>query len=166
MKNSDYARLHRRLLARARRLTRGGTEAEDLAQEALLRLWQRNRRGAAVTNPEAYAMTALRHLAMRHARAQARTCALAGPEPTVAPDAPRRMACAEARAALARLPARQAELMAMIAAGETSPADLARQTGVPLGTVMSRLARARARLRRDLGLAPTAPSAALIAQAD
>lgn len=162
----DYDKLYELLLARARRLTRGGAEAEDLAQEAALRLWQRLQVGAQVANPQAYAMTALRHLAQRHRRRMARSCALGDLEPAIGPDAPRRLACAEARAALARLPGPQAALMELVAAGETSPADLARRTGLPVGTVMSRLARARIRLRADLGLPGTTPSAALIAWPD
>lgn len=38
--------------------------------------------------------------------------------------------------------------MTLVAEGETSPAVLAKQTGQPLGTVMSRLSRARAALKQ------------------
>ena len=72
-------------------------------------------------------------------------------------DAPRRIACAELAEVMARLPPQQARLLKMVAEGETSPRALSKRIGVPDGTVMSRLARARARLRRELHLAPKAP---------
>ena len=48
---------------------------------------------------------------------------------------------------ITHLPPQQARLMALVAEGETSPAVLAKQTGQPVGTVMSRLSRARAALK-------------------
>ncbi|MEL7089118.1 MAG: sigma factor-like helix-turn-helix DNA-binding protein, partial [Planctomycetota bacterium] len=51
---------------------------------------------------------------------------------------------------VAALPKPQRQLMELVAGGETSPRALAAATGLPLGTVMSRLARARAKLRLTL----------------
>jgi RNA polymerase sigma-70 factor (ECF subfamily) len=69
-----------------------------------------------------------------------------------APLAPARIACTELQAAIERLPADQAALMRLVMLGETSPQILAQRVGVPKGTVMSRLGRARARLREEIGL--------------
>ena len=78
------------------------------------------------------------------------------------PDAFAHLALTELEGAIARLPREQALLIRMVAAGETSPADLARRTGWPQGTVMSRLARARARLRREMGMTSRSPVSVLI----
>lgn len=56
----------------------------------------------------------------------------------------------------------QAVLIGLVAQGETSPKDLARRMGLPKGTVMSRLAHARAQLRNDMGLERQAPVSSLI----
>jgi len=62
--------------------------------------------------------------------------------------------------ALQRLPAPQREVLLLVTVEELSYADAAAVLGVPLGTVMSRLARARERLREELQDAapPTGPS--------
>lgn len=145
---------------RAQRLTSDREEAEDLAQEAAMKVWVKTR-GTEIDNIEAYAMTALGNLARSHWRARRPVDAYSDEMAATPPDAFRRLACAELRAALLRLPEPQARLMELVAEGETSPAQLARLTGQPLGTVMSRLARARATLRRDMGMDRTAPSATL-----
>ncbi|WP_420011596.1 sigma factor-like helix-turn-helix DNA-binding protein [Tateyamaria sp.] len=58
-----------------------------------------------------------------------------------------RLDCADTLAAIAALPQPQRRLLELVIAGETSPRAIALATGLPLGTVMSRLARARAKLR-------------------
>jgi RNA polymerase sigma factor (sigma-70 family) len=66
-------------------------------------------------------------------------------------------AAAGRRAALAvaDLPAEQREVLLLLAWAELDYAGIARALGVPLGTVRSRLHRARQRLRRQLGVAGT-----------
>ncbi|MGJ8625341.1 MAG: RNA polymerase sigma factor [Sulfitobacter sp.] len=141
-----------RLRARARRLCRTDEEAEDLAQETALRLWQALRGDSTIQEPDRYAMITLHNLARSQWRARRDTEELADDMAQTAPAAPARLACAELRAAIARLPADQAALMELVLAGESSPNVLAARGGVPVGTVMSRLARARAKLRVDMGL--------------
>ncbi len=137
---------------RARRLTRSRDQADDLLQEAALRIWTRLARGARVEDLRAYSMITLRNLARTHARRAQDEVSIEDDMATVDGDALRHLACRETRAAIARLPRAQAELLALVLAGQASPAALARATGCPVGTVMSRLARARASLRRDMGL--------------
>ena len=52
--------------------------------------------------------------------------------------------------ALARLPDDQREVLLMVTVEDFSYADVARVTGVPIGTVMSRLSRGRRRLREAM----------------
>jgi RNA polymerase sigma factor (sigma-70 family) len=54
--------------------------------------------------------------------------------------------------ALARLPDEQREVLLMVAVEDFSYEDVARVTGVPIGTVMSRLSRARRRLHALMDL--------------
>ena len=151
------AMLHRR----AKRLVRCPEAAADVAQDTALRVWRQMEDGLDIDNTEAYAMAALKNRARSYWRAQREVSELTEDVGAVEPDAMRRIACAELFAAMARLPEAQARLMTMVAEGETSPSNLARLTGLPTGTVMSRLARARASLRLDMGLSRTAPSESL-----
>ena len=52
--------------------------------------------------------------------------------------------------ALARLPDEQREVLLMVTVEDFTYADVARMTGVPIGTVMSRLSRGRRRLREAM----------------
>lgn len=61
----------------------------------------------------------------------------------------------EAGAAIRALPLREREVLALLAWGELSYAEIAAALGVPIGTVRSRVARARSRLGDALAdLAP------------
>ena len=63
--------------------------------------------------------------------------------------------------ALQRLPVEQREVMLLVAVEEMSYAEAAAALGVPIGTVMSRLARGRDKLRQELqGRAPSVQVAA------
>lgn len=139
------------LMARARRLCRNNrAEAEDLVQEALLRVWARLQSGAEIDELQPYLMTVLRHARARKGpMAEAEEAAA---EPATAGAAPLRMACRDVAAALRRLPPEQAALLNGLMRDGASYAEMAAREGVPVGTVMSRLARARARLRRELEL--------------
>ncbi len=141
-----------RLTARARRLSDSASDAEDLLQDTVLTLWKVLGRGDKVAELDRYAMTIMRNLARQRWRNRRPTDPLEDEMAQIGPDAPLRLACAELQAAIARLPEDQRALMQLVAAGETSPAALASLTGLRVGTVMSRLARARAQLRSVLGL--------------
>ena len=148
----EIAALMPKLMRRARRLARSRDEAEDMAQDCALRLWQVLRAEGSVLAPERYAMIMLHNLARQRWRSRRVTEALTEEMLQAAPLAPARIACAELQSAIDRLPEDQAALMRLVMAGETSPQVLAARVGVPKGTVMSRLGRARARLRREIGL--------------
>jgi DNA-directed RNA polymerase specialized sigma24 family protein len=58
-----------------------------------------------------------------------------------------RLICADTLRAIEALPEKLAQLLRMDSEGDTSPKILAQRTGRPIGTVMSRLSRARVRLK-------------------
>lgn len=161
-RTDDHAALLIALHRRARRLVACPHEAADMAQDAALKVWIRAAQGDDIDDLTAYAMTTLRNLARSRWRNRRETSELTEDMGSTPPQAMGRIACAELRAALKRLPRAQADLMALVAEGETSPADLADLTGQPLGTVMSRLARARAALRARMGLGKDTPSRTLL----
>ncbi|MBY5932341.1 sigma-70 family RNA polymerase sigma factor [Tateyamaria omphalii] len=134
------------LTRRARRLSRTRAEAEDLVQDTLLSLCQRLQDGTEIDDLPAYAMRTLSNRARRTWRMEA-TDELEEDHALTQPDALLRLDCADTLAAIEQLPKPQRQLMDLVVSGETSPRALSDATGLPLGTVMSRLARARAKLR-------------------
>jgi RNA polymerase sigma-70 factor, ECF subfamily len=61
----------------------------------------------------------------------------------------------EVFAQIGRLPVEQREVLILAAVEELRYDEIARLLGVPIGTVMSRLSRARERLRRMAGVPPS-----------
>lgn len=151
-----------KLRRRARRLCDTPDAAEDLVQEAALRVWARLQAGEDIQDVEAYGMTALGNLARQRWRDRKPTSEISETTLTTPAAAPAHMVCRDIRDAISRLPAIQAEMMNLILIGEQSPAELARQTGLPIGTVNSRLARARASLRYEIGLEKNASVVTLL----
>ncbi len=158
------------LRSSARRLARSGEDADDLVQDTLLRVWSRmamaehgGSDAAPVEDLRAYAFATMRHRAFRRAPTS-RPAPAEGVEPAAprGSDATARLGCAEALAALADLPPDQQDLLRLRAMEGLSYAQIARRTGLPLGTVTSRLARGRAALRLALDLPPGAPVAELL----
>lgn len=146
---SDLLPLMPKLLRRARRLSQSRAEAEDLLQDTLLQLCKRLSRDAEIEDLAAYAMQALNNRARQQGRGP-RTEEIEEDTVSVQPVVLNRLLCSEVLEAVARLPEPQRVLFELLIEGETSPAAMAERLGLPLGTVMSRLARARARLRKEL----------------
>ncbi len=138
------------LQKRARRLTNNPSDAEDLAQETLMRLVKKLDEGRRIDDLPAYAMRTLHNQARMLWRKAPAPEELGEDDASIDPVAMDRLECADTLRAISDLPDDQCALMKMVSAGETSPAQLARHTGLPLGTVMSRLSRARVRLRAAL----------------
>lgn len=149
------------LLRFARRLTRADDSAQDIVQETLLRVWMR-RQTHDIDEPRAYARTVLRNVYLQSLRRSPFLPLEDGMEDCVEPDADATLALGDLNQAVARLPVAQAAVIRLIADGETSPHAMAERLGCPPGTVMSRLARARAQLRAEMGIGPDAPVRSLI----
>ncbi len=138
--------------------------AEDLAQEALLQVWSRLQKGTDINDLRPYLMTVLRHSSRKAPEAGGiKTVALteqnAGSQP---PAQTARLAWQDVQCAIDRLPADQAALLRVLYLRGASYQELAQQFDLPIGTVMSRLARARARLRKELDLPAGHAVAALL----
>ena len=146
MSDAEIERLGRVLHPQARRLARTRADAEDLVQDTLLILFKRIQAGAVIENPQAYANRILRNRA-RRAWLRTPEAVLVEADNTYAPNWDAWFECAEVLERIEALPPVQRRLMRLVAAGETSPRALAKETGAPVNTVMSRLARARASLR-------------------
>lgn len=148
------------LLRLARYLLRDRAAAEDLVQDIVLRLWSRmtDPTEAPIDDLRAYAFSALRN------RLRDRGAARPGsemddtlPDPLAETALPARLACAETIAALDTLPDDQATLIRLRAIDGLSYAEISARTGLPEGTVTSRLSRARTALRERLNLPPGSP---------
>ena len=137
------------LRRRARHLARSAADAEDMVQDTMLNLCARLSSGGHIDDLRAYAMRSLSHRARREwNRTEPETLE---DDMLVTGDATQHIDCTETLQAIDALPDPQRRVMRLLVAGETSPRAIARATGLPVGTVMSRLARARARLRERLG---------------
>ncbi|MTH76878.1 sigma-70 family RNA polymerase sigma factor [Paracoccus aestuariivivens] len=133
-------------------LSRDEGEADDLVQEALLR-GHENRQGfRAGGNLRAWLFGILRNAfldRLRKRRAESRREAAVAAFAPDSIDAPQDAAIrlAQLRQEFMQLPDEQREALSLVAIEGMSYADAAQLAEVPLGTLMSRVARARARLR-------------------
>jgi len=143
----------------ARHLLRDEHDAQDAVQEAYLRAW-RHFGGFRGGDARAWLLTIVRHCCYASRRGRQGAEQVAYDDEQHAIDVGSRFA-ADARAigaserenlesALEHLPAEFREAIVLRELEGLSYKDIARVTGVPVGTVMSRLARARERLRRVL----------------
>jgi RNA polymerase sigma-70 factor (ECF subfamily) len=165
------------LRAFARTLCHDAEQAEDLAQEALLKAWQCREQFQAGTNLRAWLATILRNRFYslgRRRKWQADYDQEIMERTLVAPDDPESaVELEDVRRALAMLPDFQREALVLVGAGGMSYEEVAQIAGCPLGTVKSRVRRARDELQAILfggRLAScdrtAAPLAALVADFD
>lgn len=142
-----YEASYRRLVAQVVALTHDVPEAEDVVQEAFARAVGRWNKISRYDDPERWVRTVAMNLARsRWRRARRGTQLLrkvAVTEPASSPPSPDRVALV---AAMRTLPAAQREAIAMHHLADLSVDEVARQLGVPTGTVKARLSRGRAAL--------------------
>ncbi|MFP7673141.1 RNA polymerase sigma factor [Marivita sp. S0852] len=141
-----------RLHARARRLTHSSADAEDLCHDACVALLEREANGARIERPLPYMMTALRHAASARLKLASRQDVLEDDDHPQSDDASLACFCTEVLAHLDTLPQTDRALLRRVAFEEITPSELAKELNIPVGTIMSRLARARARLRDAVGI--------------
>jgi RNA polymerase sigma-70 factor (ECF subfamily) len=139
----------------------GTGAAEDVAAETFLVAFRQRAAYAADERdclPWLYGIaTRLMHRHWRSEASQLRLLARTGTDPVTEPFTERVDAAVSARSAnarlagaLARLPASQRDALLLLVWAELSYDQIASATGVPLGTVQSRISRARKRLRKQL----------------
>ena len=162
----------------AHSLCRNAVEADDLAQDALLRAWNNRASYQPGTNMKAWTFMILRNQFYSDKRrswrstqldpetAERTLVAVSNPMATLELD--------EVRRALAMLPDDQREALIMIGAGGLSYEEVAEICGAAIGTIKSRVSRARDRLAALLedgaydqdDMLPSSAMGNLIAQLD
>ena len=132
------------------------SKADDLVQETLLKAWTHADSFQTGTNLRAWLMTILRNSYFGHLRKMRRETAdpegvLAG-KILVDGGQESRVDMNDVHKAIYKLPVEQREVLLMIGIAEFSYEEAAEVCGVAVGTVKSRLHRARANLAGHLGL--------------
>lgn len=136
-------------------LTKDYTRAEDLVQETLMRAWRSRHTFEAGTNVAGWLTMILRNAFYTHHRKRAlevedpdEAYALTLSVPAVQEDG---LHLRDMQAALAQLSAEQRETMLLIVLNGLSYEDAAEVMGCKVGTIKSRVSRARERLAHILG---------------
>jgi RNA polymerase sigma-70 factor (ECF subfamily) len=159
-----------RLRRYARVLTGDATRADDLVQETLARGWEKRRLWAAGTDLRAWLFTIMHNVFVNQRATAARDAqnvsldgdgegGAAWQLPVRAPQQTH-VELLEVLRALTRLPAEQREVLVLAAVEEMRYEEIAAILSIPVGTVMSRLSRAREKLRRAVA-EPGDPAATL-----
>ena len=138
-----------RLRRYARALVGERAGADDLVQDTLERAWSKlhlYRRG---TDLRAWLFTVMHNVHVNKLRAARPTDPLDDGMPELAQRAPQgdALVVRDLDRAIARLPADQRAVLLLVTLEEMSYEEVARTLGIPIGTVMSRLSRAREKLR-------------------
>jgi RNA polymerase sigma-70 factor (ECF subfamily) len=138
-----------RLRRYARALVGDRATADDLVQDTLERAWAKlhlYRRG---TDLRAWLFTVMHNVHVNRVRAARTTDVLDEEMPELA-QRPRQgdsLLVRDLDRALTRLPVEQRAVLLLVTLEEMSYEEVARALGIPIGTVMSRLSRAREKLR-------------------
>jgi RNA polymerase sigma-70 factor (ECF subfamily) len=149
------------LRARALRLTRDDAHADDLVQDAVERALRCREQFVPGTNLRSWAQTIVFSVFVSGYRRRRREreamktlgvdpCAWTQPEPET-PALPMSELPPRMRRAVDALPSGFRQVLMLVDVGEHSYRDVADHLGIPIGTVMSRLHRARRQLAAALG---------------
>ena len=147
-----------RLRRYARVLTGDVNRADDLVQDTLARAWEKRQLWQAGSDLRAWLFTIMHNVHVNQFAMRRRELAetsldaddgpVAGWQIPVRATQSDRVELIEVLAQIGRLPTDQCEVLMLAAVEELRYEDIARIQGVPIGTVMSRLNRAREKLRR------------------
>ena len=152
----DIVELIPRLRRYARALAGARDAADDLVQDTLERAWSKlhlYRRG---TDLRAWLFTVMHNVYVNQRRAARVNVPLDEDMPELAQPVREvdTLVLRDLDAAIRRLPPDQREVLLLVALEDMSYAEAADTLGIPIGTVMSRLARAREKLRAMLSGLP------------
>jgi RNA polymerase sigma factor (sigma-70 family) len=136
----------------ARSLTRDETQAEDLVQDTLVRAYERHGSFRSGGNLRGWLLSILHNTfidSRRRHTAEARRLeqAAAVADTAAPPEQESRVRLQQVQAAFLRLPDEQRAVLHLVAIEGLSYQEAADALGIPVGTLMSRLGRARAALR-------------------
>lgn len=148
------------LLRFARSLTRDPVAADDLVQDAVVRALERHDRFDPGRDYRAWLFTLTHNLFVdgwrrRRVRDGAIISIAQGREGGVAPSQEQTVMLRQALQAFDALPAEQRAVMHLVVVEGASYAEAAEILGVAIGTIMSRLSRARQALREPAATQPT-----------
>jgi RNA polymerase sigma-70 factor (ECF subfamily) len=138
----------------AYRLVGDGHEAEDLVQEAFRSAWESRKLFRPDGGSRAWLASILRRRAADHWRRR-RPPAVVADDQHLEVERPAEDPCRdeltdEMQRALNRLPAELKETLLLVVVAELTHQEASEMLGLPLGTVLSRVSRARSRLREYL----------------
>ncbi len=147
-----------RLRRYARVLTGDVNRADDLVQDTLARAWEKRQLWQAGSDLRAWLFTIMHNVHVNQFSIRRRELAessldaddgpVAGWQIPVRATQSDRVELAEVLVQIGRLPTDQREVLMLAVVEELRYEEIARVQGVPIGTVMSRLNRAREKLRR------------------
>ena len=153
-----------RLRRYARVLTGDAARADDLVQDTLARAWEKRRLWAVGSDLRAWMFTIMHNVFVNQLAAAARDAqnvsidgdgeGSAAWQLPVRATQQTRVELLEVLGELGRLPADQREVLVLAAVEEMRYEEIAKVLAIPVGTVMSRLSRAREKLRRAMSGAP------------
>ena len=142
------------LRAYARSLTRNGSEADDLVQDTLVKAIRHIEKFEYGTNMRAWLFTIMRNTFYNTAKIRAREVTggadCVSSTPTVQPTQEWTIAGRELMAAVNRLPSHYREILVLVVMLGESYENAAKVCGCKIGTVKSRVNRARAMVVADL----------------
>ena len=149
MHAAEFVTLIPRLRRYARALVGDRSSADDLVQDTLERAWARFHLWQRGTDLRAWLFTVMHNVHANRARAWRVHLQFDedAPEAGFKPAENGLLEMRDLERALAALPVEQREVLLLVALEDLSYAETAATLGIPAGTVMSRLSRARERLR-------------------
>ena len=138
-----------RLRRYARALVGDRARADDLVQDTLERAWNKFHLWRPGSDLRAWLFTVMHNVHVNQVRASRDHAQLddESAEMAVAAVQGAAIEIRDLERSLALLPAEQREVLLLVALEDMSYAEVARALGIPIGTVMSRLSRAREKLR-------------------
>ena len=151
--NEFSARVHElipRLRRYARALTGERNAADDLVQDTLERAWNKLHLWRDGSDLRAWLFTIMHNVHVNQVRSRMAAATVPLDEAAEAPVRPTQSDMLEVRdidTALQQLSVGQRQVLLLVAVERMSYEETARTLGIPIGTVMSRLARGRERLR-------------------
>ena len=151
----EFLPYHRKLYGIAYRLLENAADAEDLVQEAYLKLWDKREGLAVISNPEAFSVALVKNMCFDLLRsgkyAWDRRCVELAEVQDVsqADDLEVRDEARQVRRIIARLPAQQQKIVTLRDVKGCSYEEIERVTGLNATNVRVLLSRARKKIREE-----------------